>query len=373
MAIAIQSYTEELIPAVREFNRRLKATGCFSDFLFFEHHLSDLLPKIPGRSLYEEYFLAVEDGAVRGGFALKHQEFSLSGEIKPVAFYHFPLSEGIVNKTYTNVGVHMLRKALRDYPLMFALGMGGFDQPLPRMLKALGWSMCLVPFYFKVARPFRFLRGMTELRHSTKKRLAADVAAFSGVGSIAIRIMQGFKSSSKGLQRPFTAQMVPEFGDWADVLWKKCNSQYAMLGDRTSGALNLLYPAQSDRFFRVKVDSAGAAIGWLVLLDTQMHNNRHFGDLRVASIVDCLASPENAAEVIRAGTKFLEKRPIDLIVSNQSHAAWTAALEKSGFLQGPSNCVFAVSPKLAELLQPFAEKASQAHLNRGDGDGPIHL
>lgn len=373
MPIAIQPYTESFVPAVKEFNRRLKSAGCFSDFLFFERHLSDSLPKIPGRNLYEEYFLAVEDGAVRGGFALKHQEFSFSGELKPIVFYHFPLSEGIVDKTYTNVGIHMLRKALRDNPLMFALGMGGFEQPLPRMLKALGWSICLVPFYFKVLHPFRFLRGMTELRRSATKRLAMDAAAFTGMGNVAIRVVQAIKLSRKGSRQPFVAQEVSEFNGWADILWKKCNSQYAMIGDRTSGALNLLYPAESERFIRVRVEAGGELLGWLVLLDTQMHDNRHFGDLRVGSIVDCLASPENAAEVIRAGTQFLQKRSIDLIVCNESHAAWVAGLEQSGFLKGPSNCVFAASPKLAEFLQPFAERVSRAHLNRGDGDGPIHL
>ncbi|HEV2287822.1 MAG TPA: hypothetical protein VGR81_02600 [Candidatus Acidoferrales bacterium] len=373
MPITIQPYTESFVPAVKNFNRRLKSAGCFSDFLFFEHHLSDSLPKIPGQDLYEEYFLAVEDGTVRGGFALKHQQFSFLGELKPIVFYHFPLSEGIVDKTYTNVGVHMLRKAWRDNPLMFALGMGGFEQPLPRMLKALGWSMCLVPFYFRVLRPFRFLRGMAELRESATKRLAMDAAAFTGMGSVAIRVIQGFKSSRKGIGQTFVAQEIYEFDEWANFLWKKCNSQYAMLGDRTSRALNLLYPAETERFIRVKVEASGEPIGWLVLLDTQMHNNRHFGDLRVASIVDCLAPLENAAEVIRAGTQFLQEKRIDLIISNQSHTAWVAGLERSGFLQGPSNCVFAASPKLAELLQPFTEKVRESHLNRGDGDGPIHL
>jgi len=333
-----------------------------------------LLPKAEHRDLFEEYFLALEDDVVRGGFVVKHQRFSFLGELKPIAFYHFPLSEGIVDKRYTNVGVQMLRKALRDHPFMFALGMGGFDQPLPRMLKAMGWSMSLVPFYFKVVRPFRFLRGMTELRRSATRRLSADVAAYTGAGPIAIRVMQGFKSKrKKNLAQPLEAQEISEFGDWTDVVWKSSSPRYAMIGERTRETLNLLYPAEGRKFIRLKVTAGSVPIGWLVLLDTQMSDNRHFGNLRVASIVDCLAAPENAAEVIRSGTQFLQKRNIDLIVSNQSHSDWGVALENSGFLRASSNCVFAVSPRLAELLQPFAGKVSQTHLNRGDGDGPIRL
>ena len=47
----------------------------------------------------------------------------------------------------------------------------------------------------------------------------------------------------------------------------------------------------------------------------------------------------------------------------------TTWVEESGFLEGPSNFIFAASKKLAELTGRYEE----IHINRGDGDGPIHL
>jgi len=44
-------------------------------------------------------------------------------------------------------------------------------------------------------------------------------------------------------------------------------------------------------------------------------------------------------------------------------------LRRSGFLEGPSNFIFAAAKKLAALSSAFDE----FHINRGDGDGPIHL
>jgi len=69
----------------------------------------------------------------------------------------------------------------------------------------------------------------------------------------------------------------------------------------------------------------------------------------------------------------LEKRGVDLILSNQSHASWGRALSRAGFVEGPSNYLFVTSEPLTELLNDIDPASKGIHLNRGDGDGPIHL
>jgi hypothetical protein len=93
----------------------------------------------------------------------------------------------------------------------------------------------------------------------------------------------------------------------------------------------------------------------------------------VGSIADCLSRPENALAVTQAVTAFLLDRGVDLIVSNQSHAAWGAALRKNGFFSGPSNFIFAAGKPLAGLLAPLESVFPELHVNRGDGDGPVNL
>jgi hypothetical protein len=73
--------------------------------------------------------------------------------------------------------------------------------------------------------------------------------------------------------------------------------------------------------------------------------------------------------VIHAARTWLERRGVDLVISNQAHAAWRKALRDDGFFQGPSNFLCGVSKPLAELVRSIGE----THLNRGDGDGPVHL
>src|SRR6266849_4432746 len=167
MAIAIQPYSADLIPAVKGFNRRLVAGGVAPEFHFPENNIPHWLPKLEGHRIHQEYYLAVDGDCVRGGFILKYQDFFFHGKPQPVVYYHLPISEGIVNKAY--------------------VGMGGFDRPLPQMLKAMGWSLCAVPFYFRVNHPAKFLRGIAPLRETKSRRLLLDLAAVTGVGWAGIR------------------------------------------------------------------------------------------------------------------------------------------------------------------------------------------
>jgi len=110
-----------------------------------------------------------------------------------------------------------------------------------------------------------------------------------------------------------------------------------------------------------------------VMLDTRMERHKQFGAMRVGSIVDCMARPEDAGEVMAAAADVLLGRGTDIIVSNQLHHAWGKALKRAGFLSGPTNFLFAVSKPLASLLQPVDAGQIDMHMNRGDGDGPINL
>ena len=372
MPIEVKPYTEELIPAVLAFNQRLKAGG--TNYRFPEHPVPNWLPKLAGRKLYREFFLAVENGRdVRGGFGIKHQEFSLLGETVSIAFCQLPLSEGIVNKTYTLTGVQVMLNAIKMKPLVFALGIGGYQEPVARILLRLGWTFQAVPFFFRVQHPIRFLRNITYLRSTKLKRALADLLAFSGLGWIAISLGNVLRPKMGTRGAPLKTQVIGDFENWADELWDACRRDYALCAVRDSATLKVLYPRTKPRFIRLKVSQYGKVIGWAVLLDTQMEGSPYFGDMRVGSIVDCMATRKDARQVIHAAAQHLKSLGVDLIVSNQLDAAWGAALKNCGFLKGPSNYLFGASKQLVERLQPFSTTVSSIHMTRGDGDGPINL
>ncbi|MBV9623759.1 MAG: hypothetical protein JOZ14_07270 [Acidobacteria bacterium] len=366
MSIAVKPYGQEHETAVAEFNRRLQLGGADEDLVFYERALPGWLPP-DGKSLFNQYFVALDKGVVRGAYALKRQDFWFEdGKVRSIAYYHHPLSEGIIDRSYALVGSLLLRDAMKRSPLVYCLGMGGYNRPLPKMLVSLGWSHRALPFYFRVVRPYRFLRQMQALRSGFLGKVAMDTLAFSGVGWAVAkchRMAVRLRSPAKGVDEI----VVEEFSDWADRLWEQAKGSCSMTAVRDSQTLAILYPANSSHLRRIRVRRGKETIGWAVV--GERRKDAKYGSLRVGSVVDCWALPENALPVVKAATLTLEKLGMDLIVTNQSHAAWSSAFRAAGFFPGKSNFIFAASKPLAELLQPFEERKLRLHITRADGDG----
>jgi hypothetical protein len=376
MNIRIVPYTAEQEEAVRAFNARLAAAHLDSDLYstrFPESHVPAWLPKRPGCDLYQEYFVAVdEESMVRGGYILKHQPFVVKGQQMDLVGYQLPISEGIIDRRFAGVAAGLYMDARRRHGHLWALGGGRLHVPVVKFLLAAQWQATQVPFWFRVVHPHAFLRNIAFLRTSPARRILFDFFGYSGLGWLGIKALHGVH----GKHRPsaaVTCETVDEFGDWADDLWNDCENDYALVAVRDRQLLNILYPATDARFIRLKVTRKGKIIGWTVLLNTPMCGHRHFGEMRVGTLVGCLARPDDACDVVACAGDVLEAGGVDLIVSNQCSRIWRRAMKDCGFLEGPSNLPFLASPELAALLQPFEQNATAFHLTRGDGDGPIHL
>jgi len=312
--IRIQPYTEEFTESVAEFNRRVRPAG--APFEVPETPVPYWLPKTDGRKIYQEIFLAVEDGCVRGAYTLKHQEFSFWGRILPVGDCRMPISEGIVDRRFGLVGVRLIEDAIRKQPLMYGLGIGSEDALITRLVLAKGWRLRAVPFFFKVRNGFQFLKNIQYLRTMPLRKLLLDLGAYTGLGWAGARIAHGLLTRNG---HHSTWEQVPNFSKWADELWQISKDQYSMVAVRDADVLNILYPPDDPRFIRIRVQEGGEVRGWAVLLDTVMSGNKYFGNMQVGSIVDCLARPESAAKVMAAATEALERRGVDLLLTNQTH------------------------------------------------------
>jgi hypothetical protein len=362
-------YTQEWTNGVRKFNRRMVAGGLEEELRFPEELQPDSASDLE-RWLSREYFLAVEGLDVRGAYFLSHEHWYSGGRRLRVANFRLPLSEGFVDPRYKGTGRVLLRHALERSPLLYCLGLGDKTRPLSRMLAAENWIVAETAFYFRCIHPREVLRNIEWLRKTQGRRIVLDAAALLGGGSAIAAFQRLWMQASS---EKTTAENIEDFGDWANELWDRAHGAYSMMADRTREILRLRYPASDTRFQRLIVRSDAGICGWVVVLATDMHHHRHFGNLRVGTIVDCLAVPGNEHGVICAAANFLEGLGVDLIVSNQSHRSWRSAFERAGFLSGPTNRFFTPSPELARLLSPFEKAFPLTHLTRGDGAGPIHL
>jgi hypothetical protein len=237
------------------------------------------------------------------------------------------------------------------------------------VLDAAGWNILTIPFFLRVVRPYRFLRGLAYLRRDPRRRMLLDAAAYSGVGALALHAYQRWTTRRESVP---TYEVVHRFDAWADDVWQPRRG-YSMVAVRDRANLDVLYPSSEQRFIRLRVMSGNVTIGWAVCLCTQMTANPYFGDLRVGSVVDCFASMSDATRVVRAATDHLVDAGADLVVSNQGHSAWCGAFAEVGYTAGPSNFLLAMSRQLTRRLQPLPDHQHALHFTRGDGDGPYNL
>jgi hypothetical protein len=375
MRIEITPFTEPMVPAVRAFNVRLANAAPDPNRYssrFPESPVPAWLPPREGRPIWQEFYVARdEDGEVRGAYILKRQPVLVRGEVRELATYQLPISEGIIHPAYAVVGVRLLRDASRRCPWLWGLG-GGLHNPIGRFLVAAGWKAHPVPFHFRIVHPGPFLRNIQALRTSMVLRTILDGLRVSGVGWAGISSITALRTTHRpapGLQ----VETVPAFGPWADGLWERCSGAYSFASVRNLEVLDALYPPSHGRFTRLRVGRGQETLGWAVLLNTVMEGNKYFGDMKVGTLVDCLARPEDAADVITAARLELEAQGADLIVSNQASRKWCCGLRRNGFFEGTSNFPFLASKPVAGLLDPLEAFAPDFHLNRGDGDGPINL
>lgn len=367
MATRIVPYQAEHIPAVQRFNARLQAGGC--RYRFPESPVPSWLPPATGERLYQEYFLATDEAEARGGYILKHQEFILRGQTASIGNFQLPLSEGIVDARYSAVAIQLLGDALRRRPLLYALGLGSRDEPVARLLVAAGWHMHTVPFFFRVCRARRFLRGLRYARNSATRRLALDAMAVTGVGPLGIRLWQGLRTRRRGA---IAARAIERFGREFDELWNDTCGAFSLAAVRDAATLARLYD-RSGEFIRIRIGDGERLEGWAAMLATTMEDDKYFGNLRVGTIVDALCRPGSEADLMSACVEALRNCEADLILSNHSYGPLCRGLTDCGFLSGPSNFFLATSPALSKRMAPLDESLPGAHFTRGDGDGPIHL
>lgn len=367
----IIAYSSARRAAVERMNSKLSAAG--SEWRFVPEERPSNAEELP---VWTESFVAMEEDEVYGGYILKHQAFFLAGGPIELGDLQMPLSVGEIDNTFSRVSAALLIDVLRRSPCVYALGLGSEHTQFAKLLTAAGWQHITVPFYFGVKSPNRFAQN---IRLPADKVWAQTLLRFLGrlrMAGVALRLrgLVSARTSSRRRQpRPEQAREVPRFDRLADDLFAIHASSYSLVGDRRSAALNALYPEDDERYLRFIVERNGQEIGWAVLLDTQMQNDKYFGNMRVGSLVDCFAGPEDAKAVVTACDDILTQRGVDIAVSNQLHPVWCEALEAVGYQPGPSNFFFYFSEDLIAQLGVVPEWDQGIHMNRGDGEGPTHL
>lgn len=366
MPLRFEVFGEQHLPAVLDFNQRMRAGNAASEFLLPTAVKARCTS--PRDPIQWANYVVLDGEVVRGGLLAMEQPGWVNRHSACTWNFQAPLSEGIVDAKYSIVAMQMVKFMQKQSDAVFMVGMGGADRPLPRLLVASGWSVRPVPFLFRVHNAGNFLRELRMLRTSPTKNVAAQVARFTGLGALGLAVKQRRKNTALAIVR-----QVGEWGEWADEIWNRCREGCSFAVQRDRRTLESLYPPSDSRTRILLVERDGKAVGWSVCFNSQLVDHRHFGSLQVGSILDCLADVDAMTATAILTDSELAKVGADLVLVNHSHAVWVEAFRAAGFLAGPSNYMLAMSKKLTESVCSVPGGEERVHVTRGDGDGRIHL
>jgi hypothetical protein len=371
MPIKIIEFTEQYEAEVNKFNERLSCneiTFSFPSIAKTNHSGDgDLHEK---KYPTENFYLAIDEaGKVRGGYVFQEHPFVVNGVNQILGFMKLPLSEGIINKAYNMVGIMLVKHALNMNPYVYALGMGGIQGPFAKLLKAMGWQITIIPFYFSIINPVNFLKNINSLRTTRSRSKILDLIALSGLGWL-VHSLSEFILSLKSIHiKKADYVMIQRFGDWVDEIWNSMSSVYPFISMRDAATLNNIYKSDSSRFQHMQITQSGTVIGWSTLLDMAKTDSPYFGNMRVICIINCHCIVGNEAALVHALKKRCRSSGHDLVVGNFSNHNYMQALKSCGFLPGPSNMAMAMSPELSKLCKDSGIEPYMMHITRGDGDG----
>jgi hypothetical protein len=368
MAIAIVPLTRDLEPAVQRFNQRMRDGDAPSAFLLPERAAT---PKTG--IVRAQQFVAVEGEEVRGGILiLEHPGYfdtrSTEAGVRRdlVINLQAPLSEAIIDSRYAMVSIQLIRFAVKHCPMAYVVGMGSADRPLPRLLKASGWTVRPIPFFFQILRASASLRELQPLRRRPPLRLAAMLAGLTGIGAMVLAIVQRPRVSAAGLRSKQVTDKSEDGAREDDATWAAVEPRlsFSVVRDSTTLPQYLWRQVERHRVYR-----SDACAGWFSLMLSSMRGHSYFGNLKVATLIDVIARDraDTAAIVVLAVHRAREEG-CDLVVSNQLHRELQEALARAGFVRYSSNFLLATSSALSAAMRD-----ESSLISRQDGDGLVNL
>ena len=365
MKIAVQLFEAVHEPAVEAFNHRLREGRAPSAFLL----PARAKPPVHRGSVTVTHHVAVDDGGeVRGGVMCVEHPAVVGGRVDRVVNVQAPLSEGILNPAFTLVGPQLIKHVVRECPYVFVVGMGSASNPLPRLLKALGWTLHTVPFYFRLLRAGRCVRQLAPLRRPPGRRIAGTIAAFTGMAGVAAALAHRQSGVSRRAATQFEARQVDAWTAPADEVWSVFRRQVGFSVLRTTDTLPFFYPVGTGSPGAWWLMRGGRVEGWFGLLVTAMTENPYFGNLVVATLTDCVGTPEALQAAVPIAARQASLSGADLVITNQQHRLLRESCQAAGWRSAPSNFLVATSKALTAAFD-----ADTAYITRRDGDGLTNL
>jgi hypothetical protein len=194
------------------------------------------------------------------------------------------------------------------------------------------------------------------------------MAAATGVASIGAAVLHRAAGPARRAAAEYAAEEITSWGHWAADVWSAFAPGVSFSALRDQETLPFYYPFDDGRLKVWQLKRGAAVEGWFAIAISTMHANAYFGNLRVATLTDCVGSPNAIRSGCMLAVKEASRLDADLLITNQAYRALQEDCRGAGWRPGPSNFLLATSKALTKEFDPEC-----VYVSRRDGDGLINL
>ncbi len=353
--IRLIEYNKSFNSSLESFNKRIRDSGnVFPNPEEWQYYEGDLINQ-------KFYVLIDQDKIISAICAIKNQIYLLKGNEINFQFIEYPISLSVVDSKYATDSIFLLKKITSASENMHGIGMGGLEEPLPKILRTLKFKTMLIPFFSYPISIQRFIELI--LRRKTGYDFKYLISIFCLFDFI-LKCFHSFKD--KFFSKNFHFEEFNEFADTDNALWDSISNDFDLIAIKNKQNLNALYNKTPHHLHKFKIFENGKYLGWAILKITKHSKNKYFNNCTTATIVDLLCNQTDYDLFLTIIKRISRINKADMVLVNSTFGKFNDRLKKSHFIPIPSNYGFAYKTNIE-----FS--TSNAWLTRADGDGPINL
>ena len=344
-------FKENYSKLLEDFNERIKNTN-----VNFPHPKNWFFKKKD--IINNDYFIVVENNKfIRAVVAIKNQQYLINGKEINFKDIQQPISESIIDKKFLIQNLVFFNKIINLSVNMHGLGMGGLNEPLPKILSKLKFNKYLIPFFI-----FPISVKKTLYIYLKRKKINFPLKILEILSPIDFF----YKFLINFFQNKITQEEFNLFDKKDDELWDKVKLNFDLISFKNKINLNLVYNSKRFDLLKIRIYKNKNYLGWIVLKITKHNNSNHFFDSKTCTIVDMLCEKIHYNILIKEIKKISLKYNCDVILVNSTYFDFNIKLKNNFFINFNSNFGF-----VYKTFETF--NIHKSWITRGDGDGPINL
>jgi len=352
--------------ALRRFSARLQGTG-YGHWPLKPDTLDGADPddEFPVRL---RRILAGDGTEIRAQQDFYEHQLYIDGDANDFVWPRGPLSEAVLDPKYGMYGFALLRHGMRLQPFQMALAHLRLDEPPGSLFAGLGWKYDLMPGFIYPVRPAKVFRELAFFRSTPRRMQLSRLARFSGAAH-ALQAGLALHNKVSRLRRDYRVTEFDRFEPWTDELWNSLVTKYKAVTRRDAAAMNRLYAPGDTRFRKYRVQKGGRDVGWFMTTCREMANHPSWGNLHTGVILDALADPSDAHDMLSLAKQTLLAEKVDVIISYWSHTRWKNAAKRLAFIPRQTGFYLFVSKAGQDRVLTKSCPLDAIHFTRSDCDG----